>query len=107
MQGARQEAVATAADVLVALESEVTSMRCLNRLRPIRQAAGSTAGGQDFRERFDAAEQALAVACSLPRRDAPFANDESLGTGDRTLAGTQHRLACRHPSGRIRTANPT
>jgi DNA-binding XRE family transcriptional regulator len=107
MQGARQEAVATAADVLVALESEVTSMRCLNRLRPVRKAAGSAAGGQDFRERFDAAEQALAVTCSLPRRDAPFANDESLGTGDRTLAGTQHRLACRHPSGRIRTANPT
>jgi hypothetical protein len=82
-------------------------MRCLNRLRLVRKAAGRTVGGQDFRERFDAAEQALAVTCSLPRIGAPFANDESLGTGDRKLAGTQHRLACRHPGGRIRTANPT
>ena len=81
-------------------------MRCLNRLRPIRKAAGGTTVGQDFRERFDAAEQSLAVTCSLPRDDAPFLDDELLGTGDRTLAGTPHWVACRHPSGRMRTANP-
>src|SRR5260370_494220 len=39
-QGSRQDAVAAAADVLSALESGVTSMRCLNRLRIVRQAAG-------------------------------------------------------------------
>jgi hypothetical protein len=82
-------------------------MRRLNRLRPVRKAVGRTAGGQDFRERFDAAEQALAVTYSLPRGDAPFVNDESLSTADQKLAGTPHRIACRHPSGRIRTANPT
>ena len=48
-------------------------MRCLNRLRLIRQAAGNTAGAQEFRERFDAAEQALAATCSLPRDDTPDA----------------------------------
>ncbi len=72
MQGARQEAVATAIDVLLALETEVTSSRCLNRLRVVRKAAGSTAGGQEFRERFDAAKRSLAVTCSLPRDDAPL-----------------------------------
>ena len=71
-QGARHEAVAAATDVLPALEGgAVTSMRCLNRLRIIRQAAGNTAGTQEFRERFDAAEQALAAACPLPGDDAP------------------------------------
>jgi transcriptional regulator with XRE-family HTH domain len=70
-QGARQEAVATAMDVLAALEGEVTSMRCLNRLRPIRQAAGNTAGAPEFRQRFDAAEQALDATCNLPRDDRP------------------------------------
>ena len=37
-QGARQDAVAAAAEVLPALEGGVTSMRCLNRLRTVRQA---------------------------------------------------------------------
>ena len=70
MQGARQEAVTTAIDVLLALGSEVTPMRCLNRLRLIRKAAGNTtAGGREFPERFDAAERALAATCSLPRDD--------------------------------------
>jgi hypothetical protein len=36
-------------DVLPALESEVTSMRYLNRLRLIRQAAGDTAEAHEFR----------------------------------------------------------
>jgi hypothetical protein len=84
-QGAPQEAVATATDVLPALEGGVTSMRCLNRLRLIRRAAGNIAWAQEFRERFDAAEQALAATCSLPRDDAPLINDESLGTGYETL----------------------
>jgi transcriptional regulator with XRE-family HTH domain len=72
-QGARQEAVAAATDVLPALESGGTSMRCLNQLRLIRQAAGNAAGAQEFRERFDAAEEALAATCSLPCDDAPDA----------------------------------
>jgi transcriptional regulator with XRE-family HTH domain len=70
-QGAQQEAVDTALDVLLALEGEVTSMRCLNRLRLIRETAGDTARGQEFRGRFDAAEQALAATCSLHCDDTP------------------------------------
>jgi len=80
-QGAHQEAVATATDVLPALESGVTSVRCLNRLRLIRRAVDNIAWAQEFRERFDAAEQALTATCSLARNDAPFVGDKSLGTG--------------------------
>jgi transcriptional regulator with XRE-family HTH domain len=70
-QGARQDAVAAAMDVLPSLEGGVTSMRCLNRLRIVRQAAGNTARAQEFRDRFDAAEQALTATCNLPGDDAP------------------------------------
>jgi tetratricopeptide (TPR) repeat protein len=74
-RGALQEAVATAMDVLAALESEVTSMRCLNRLRLVRQAIGDTAAEHEFRERFDAAEQALEATRNLPGGDTPLANN--------------------------------
>ena len=57
-QGARQDAVAAAMDVLPAIEGGVTSIRCLNRLRLVRQAAGNTAGAEEFCERFDAVERA-------------------------------------------------
>jgi transcriptional regulator with XRE-family HTH domain len=69
-QGARQEAVAVATEVLPVLEGGVTSMRCLNRLRLVRQAAGNTAGAQEFCERFDAVERVLAASCRLPADDA-------------------------------------
>ena len=59
-QSAPRDAVTTAMDVLAGLESGVTSVRCLNRLRLIRRAAGNITWAQEFRERFDAAEQALA-----------------------------------------------
>jgi hypothetical protein len=84
-QGDPQEAVATATNVLPALEGGLTSVRCLSRLRLIRRAVGNIAWAQEFRERFDAAEQALAATCSLPRDDAPLMNDESLGTGYEAL----------------------
>ena len=73
-QGARQDAVAAATEVLPAIEGGVTSMRCLNRLRLVRQAAGNTAGAEEFCERFDAVERALAASCSLPHDDAPDAS---------------------------------
>jgi transcriptional regulator with XRE-family HTH domain len=69
-QGARRDAVAAAMDVLPALEGGVTSMRCLNRLRLVRQAAGNTTWAQEFCDRFDAAEQALVGSGGLPRDDA-------------------------------------
>ena len=72
-QGARQDAVAAAAGVLPALEAGVTSMRCLNRLRIIRQAAGTTTGAQEFCERFDAIERALTASSGLPGEDTPEA----------------------------------
>jgi hypothetical protein len=58
-QGARQDAVTAAMDVLPALEGGVTSVRCLNRLRLVRQAAGSMTGTEEFCDRFDAIERTL------------------------------------------------
>jgi DNA-binding XRE family transcriptional regulator len=72
-QGARQDAVAAAMDVLPALEGGVTSMRCLNRLRIIRQAAGNAAGTREFCERFDAVERTLAASSDMPGQPAPGA----------------------------------
>ena len=72
-QGARQDAVAAAAEVLPALEGGVTSMRCLNRLRIVRQAAGNTTGAQEFCGRFDALERTLAASYGLPFEDTPDA----------------------------------
>jgi DNA-binding XRE family transcriptional regulator len=95
-QGARQEAVATATDVLLALEGAVTSMRCLRRLRLIRKAAGTTAGAQEFRERFDAAEQALAATCSLPRDGAPSCERRAAGHRARDVGG--HLALARPPA---------
>ena len=72
-QGARQDAVAAAMEVLPALEGGVTSMRCLNRLRIVRQAAGNTTGAQEFCERFDAVERTLTASYGLPGEDTPDA----------------------------------
>ena len=60
-QGARQEAVTAAMDVLPALEGGVTSMRCLNRLRLVRQAAASAPDAEEFCARFDTIERTLAA----------------------------------------------
>jgi len=72
-QGARQDAVAAAIDVLPALEDGVTSMRCLSRLRLVRQAAASAPGAEEFCARFDAIEQARAVPGTLPGSGMPDA----------------------------------
>jgi tetratricopeptide (TPR) repeat protein/DNA-binding XRE family transcriptional regulator len=72
-QGARQDAIAAATEVLTALEGGVTSMWCLNRLRIIRQAARNTAGAQEFCERFDVAERTLTTCYGLPREATPDA----------------------------------
>jgi DNA-binding XRE family transcriptional regulator len=61
-QGARQDAVTAAMDALLGIEAGVTSIRCLNRLRLVRAAAGTTVGAEEFCSRFDAAERALASA---------------------------------------------
>jgi hypothetical protein len=70
-QGARQDAITAATDVLPALEGGVTSMRCLNRLRLVRQAAASTPGAEEFCARFDTIEQALAARQIQPSHDMP------------------------------------
>jgi hypothetical protein len=75
-QGARQDAVAVATEVLPALEGGVTSMRCLNRLRIVRQAAGNTAGTQEFCKRFDAVERTLTASYGLPCEDMPDARTD-------------------------------
>jgi transcriptional regulator with XRE-family HTH domain len=61
-QGACQDAVTAAMDVMPALEAGVTSMRCLNRLRLVRQASASVPGGEEFCARFDAVERTLVPA---------------------------------------------
>jgi hypothetical protein len=65
-QGARQDAIAAAMDVLPALEDRVTSMRCLNQLRLVRQAAASTPGAEEFCARFDMVEQPDRSALAMP-----------------------------------------
>ena len=52
-------------DALLGIEAGVTSIRCLNRLRLVRAAAGTTMGAEEFCARFDAAERALAPAAGL------------------------------------------
>ena len=69
-QGTRQDAIAAATEVLPLLEGGVTSVRCLNRLRLVREAAGNTAGAAEFCERFDAIERAAAASGPLPSDDA-------------------------------------
>jgi hypothetical protein len=61
-QGARQDAVTAAMDVLPALEEGVKSMCCLNQLRLVRQAAASTPGAEEFCARFDAVERILVAS---------------------------------------------
>jgi hypothetical protein len=52
-------------DVLRAIEAGVTSIRCLNRLRLVRAAAGTTVGAEELCARFDAAERTLASVSDL------------------------------------------
>jgi transcriptional regulator with XRE-family HTH domain len=70
-QGARhrQDAIAAAMEVLPALEGGVTSVRCLNRLRVVRQSAGNASDAQEFCERYDAVERALIGSFKLPGDD--------------------------------------
>ena len=68
-QGARQDAVTAATDVLAALEGGVTSIRCVNRLRLVRQAAAGIPGAEEFCARFDAIDQALTVRRAVPGQD--------------------------------------
>jgi transcriptional regulator with XRE-family HTH domain len=72
-QGARQDAVTAAMDVIPALEAGVTSMRCLGRLRLVRQAAASSAGAEEFCARFDAVERALVPSRAVPSGEMPDA----------------------------------
>jgi transcriptional regulator with XRE-family HTH domain len=75
-QGARQDAIAAAMDVLPALEDGVTSIRCLNRLRLVRQAAGNMAEAREFRDRFDSIERVLAAGPAQPSYSVPTAEAE-------------------------------
>jgi hypothetical protein len=68
--GDRQDAIAAAMDVLPSMEGGVTSARCLNRLRIVRQAAAGIPGAEEFCARFDAVERALAGPRALVSHDA-------------------------------------
>jgi transcriptional regulator with XRE-family HTH domain len=84
-QGARQDAITAAMDVLPALEDGVKSMRCLNRLRLVRQAAASTPSAEEFCIRFDAIERALAAPGTLHASVVPEAE-----SGIPALSRLQH-----------------
>jgi transcriptional regulator with XRE-family HTH domain len=77
-QGARQDAITAAMDVLPALETGVTSIRCLNRLRLVRQAAATTPGAQEFRDRFDAIDQFLTARCTRPDTQADTPSTQAI-----------------------------
>jgi len=93
----RQDAIAAAMEVLPALEGGVTSVRCLNRLRLVRQSAGNASDAQEFCERYDAVERALIGSFKLPgddtsttRADVPAlwhvkAHEVSIGPPARSL----------------------
>lgn len=72
-QGARQDAITVAMDILPALEDGVTSIRCLSQLGLIRQATAATPGAEEFCARFDAIERTLATPRALPGYDMPYA----------------------------------
>ena len=65
-QGARQDAIAAAMDVLPALEDGVTSVCCLDPLRLVRQAAASIPGAEEFCARFDVVERPGRSALAMP-----------------------------------------
>jgi transcriptional regulator with XRE-family HTH domain len=107
-QGARQDAVAAAMDVLPALEGGVTSMRCLTRLRIVRQAAGSTAEAREFCERFDAIERTLTASYNLPSQHAPDVRVDIPALWHRTCSrpGPGNRPVTRSASPKLLAAIP-
>jgi hypothetical protein len=58
-------------DVLPALEDGVTSIRCLNRLRLVRQAAAGTPGAEEFCAGFDTINQTPAATHAQHGHDIP------------------------------------
>jgi hypothetical protein len=72
-QGTPGEAVAAAMEVLPALEAGIISSRCLDQLHLVRQAAGTSSGAPEFRERFDVINRGLAGSCGLPGHNTPQA----------------------------------
>lgn len=72
-QGARQDAITAAMDALLALEDGVASMRCLSRLRLVRQAVAGSRGAEEFCAHFDAIERALPAPCVQFGDDIPGA----------------------------------
>lgn len=87
MQGAFGEAVAAAMEVLPTLEAGFASVRCLDQLRFVRQAAENACSAKEFRERLDAVNRALAASYGLPDEGAPQATASILALQLRT--GTQ------------------
>ena len=85
-QGARQEAITAAMDVLPALEGGVTSMRCLSRLRLVRQAAASVPGAEEFCARFDTIERVLAAPRALPGYDIRAAEADLPALSSRSVS---------------------
>ena len=60
MQGAVDDAVSAATEILPLLEAQLAPASCIENLRTVRQAAASADGAGEFRDRFDMIERALA-----------------------------------------------
>lgn len=60
MQGALDDAVSAATEILPLLETHIAPLTCLEHLRAVRHAAAGAAGAGQFRDRFDMIERAHA-----------------------------------------------
>lgn len=60
MQGALDDAVSAATEILPLLETQIAPVTCLEHLRAVRQAAASAAKAGEFCDRFDMIERAHA-----------------------------------------------
>jgi hypothetical protein len=64
------DAASMAMEVLLSLDIEIASARCLNQLRIVTEAIGESAAARELRERFEAIERVLTVPDNLPGSEA-------------------------------------
>ncbi len=98
VQGALDDAVSAATEVLSLLETHDASVICLDQLRAVRQATASAAGAGKFRDRFDMIERARAVAHPLTCQDHPsIAEARTLASEPSVPAGIDPAVATAAP----------
>ena len=106
-QGARQDAITAATDVLPALEDRVTSMRCRNQLRLVRHAAASTPGAEEFCARFDAVDWTRAAPPARLDVGIPETEADVPALCAHRNTGRRHGCTKEAGSGPLSAARPT